>query len=389
MAVPVSWQLLDVRALSQTREVLAYQDGGLFPVLAAASDGAIVAVLRGGAGHVGLDGRIEVIRSLDAGRTWTPPNVIADSDRDDRNPACGVSRGGTLVLAYHRQGSYDEEGNYRPNRASGNRPVEVLITRSLDAGLTWEAPVPLGVNLLSTASPYGKIPALDDGTLLLPLYDSLHPALVGAKKGQMRPEGSCSYLVRSRDDGKTWGDPSLIAFDKDETALLILPDGDLLAVLRGSDTDQALWSVRSADGGRSWSEPVQITGRYQHPADLVLLANGDVLLTYGNRNPPYRIEGRLSRDGGRTWLDLLLVFSGHLYGSNVESPRPTDLGYPSSAVRQGHGVTMYYYNPSLNLPAQWRERAGESRYLARDYRAVAVTWDEEELVSAVARAGAG
>jgi len=58
-------RVVDVRALRGTREVLAYQDGGLFPVLASAGD-AIVAVVRGGAGHVGLAGRLEVLRA--AGR---------------------------------------------------------------------------------------------------------------------------------------------------------------------------------------------------------------------------------------------------------------------------------------------------------------------------------
>jgi hypothetical protein len=264
-----------------------------------------------------------------------------------------------------------------------------MVTRSSDGGLTWETPTPLGIAPLRTASPYGKIVVLADGPLLMPIYGYPRESLVGGRMGEARPEGSCSYVARSRDDGATWGEPGLIATNKDETALLVLPDGDVLAVLRGSDTEQALWSARSADGGRSWSEPARITGARQHPADLLLLGNGDVLLTYGNRNPPYRIEGRISRDGGRTWLDPLLTFSGHLYGYGVAAPRPTDLGYPSSDLWQGRGVTMYYYNPALNRAASWRQRAGEARYLARDYLAVAVGWDEEELIAAVARAAGG
>ena len=154
--------------------------------------------------------------------------------------------------------------------------------------------------------------------------------------------------------------------------------------------EQALYSTRSQDGGYTWSDPVGITGSRQHPADLILLANGDVLLTYGNRNPPYRIEGRISRDGGQSWLAPLLTFSGHLYGYNVDAPRPTDLGYPSSAVvrrgsEPGQGVTMYYYNPSLNKDATWQKREREARYLAQNYYAIAVTWSEEELIRAVDR----
>jgi hypothetical protein len=383
---------IDLRTLPGTRETIAYQEGGLFPVLALAPDGGVVAVLRGGAGHLGREGRIEVIRSRDGGLTWTPPSVVADSDRDDRNPALGVSAAGTLVLAYHRQGSYDEDGNYRPlPRGAGfARPVEIVVTHSADGGLTWEQPTPLTLEVLRPGSPYGKIARLADGTLLLPIYDEPRPAILGPKLSQARPDGCCSYLVRSRDDGRTWDEPTLIGVNLNETGLLALPDGDLLAVARGDDAEQALWVLRSADAGRTWSEPVQLTGSRQHPADLVQLGNGDVLLTYGNRTPPYRIEGRVSRDGGRSWLDRLLAFSGHLYGYDLDGPRPTDLGYPSNAIvpmPDGRvGVTMYYYNPSLNQPASG-QRAGEPRYLARDYRAVAVTWREDELIAALGGSG--
>ena len=46
-----------------------------------------------------------------------------------------------------------------------------------------------------------------------------------------------SYLVRSQDDGRTWGGVSQIAPHRNETALIVLPGGDLLAVQR-DDTAQ-------------------------------------------------------------------------------------------------------------------------------------------------------
>lgn len=359
---------LDIRTLASTNEVIAYKDGGLFPVLTQALNGAIVAVLRGGAGHLGLAGRIEVIRSLDQGRTWSPPLVVADSERDDRNPALGVSPQGTLVLAYHCQGNYDAEGNYVRDAESRADRVEVMVTRSHDAGLTWETPYPLGLDSLCNGSPFGKIVTLADGTLIMAIY---------------HPNGS--FIVRSHDDGMTWGEPILLATKKNETALVALPNNTLVAVMRGEDEQQALHSTRSTDGGYTWSAPIQITGTRQHPGDLVVLRDGALLLTYGNRNPPYRIEGLVSRDYGQSWLNCLLTFSGPLYGANVVGPRPTDLGYPSSVVCRGNGkgVTLYYYNPSLRQPWNWAKREQEARYWARDYCAVAVTWDEAELLAAL------
>jgi hypothetical protein len=219
-------------------------------------------VLRGGAGHLGLDGRIEIIRSTDGGHTWTPPNVIADSERDDRNPALGVSRQGTLILAYHCQGNYDDTGNYLPNTNHDPVRVAVMITRSHDNGLTWAKPFALELDDLRSGSPFGKLVALVDGTLLLPIYHR-----------------TGSYVVRSHDDAATWGEPTRLAAGMNETALLALPNGDLVAALRGEDREQALHVAYAQDGGFSWSTPVQITGSRQHPADMVLLRDGSILLT--------------------------------------------------------------------------------------------------------------
>jgi hypothetical protein len=359
---------LDVRALPGTREVIAYKDGGLFPVLALAPNGVILAALRGGAGHLGLDGRIEILRSLDTGLSWSPPNVIADSERDDRNPAFGLSNQGTLILAYHCQGNYDAEGNYLRAAESRADRVDVMVTRSHDAGLTWEKPYQLGVDALRSGSPFGKIVALADGALLMAIYHA-----------------NGSFLVHSHDDGASWAEPVLLAEKMNETALVCLPNGELMAVMRGEDEQQALHSTHSTDGGFTWSPPVQITGARQHPADLVLLSNGALLLTYGNRTPPYQIEGLVSRDNGHTWLDCLLTFSGPLYGYNLDSPRPTDLGYPSSVVGTDlrKGVTLYYYNPSVNKPWNWAGREHEARYAVHHYYAIAVHWDEAELIAAL------
>ena len=378
-------RIVDIRTLPGTRETTAYQDGGLFPILALAPNGDVVAALRGGAGHLGREGRMEVVRSSDSGLTWTPPHLLADSDDDDRDAAFGVSSQGTLILLYHREHNYDADGNYQDGgRTSERTPVALMTTRSFDNGLTWEEPYPLSIDAVPTGSPYGKIVSLADGTLLARIYNN-----VARADEQSEQKFDTSYLVRSEDDGRTWGGVSQIAPHMNETALIVLPDGDLLAVLR-DDTAQGLHSARSQDGGLTWSPTTQITQARQHPADLVHLSNGDILLTYGNRTPPYRIEGRISRDGGHSWLDCLLTFSGHLYGYTTEESRRTDLGYPSSVVLGGgQGITMYYYNPSMRLAVDARQRAGNPLYRHKDYCAVAVTWQEDELIAAVENAISG
>ncbi len=105
-----SSEYIDVRALAGTFESLAYQDGGLFPLLVALPDGTMLGVARGRAGHVGIEGRLDAIRSKDGGRTWSSTATIADSARDDRNPALGVTTSGIIVLSYRAGGAYDAAG---------------------------------------------------------------------------------------------------------------------------------------------------------------------------------------------------------------------------------------------------------------------------------------
>ena len=387
MSVQTPSRLLDVCSLAGTREVVAYKDGGLFPVLALEPGGIIVAALRGGAGHIGIEGRMDVIRSFDGGTTWTPPSVVADSESDDRNPAFGVTDKGTLILSYHRQGNYNEQGAYTGRQGDPDR-IETMVTRSHNAGRSWEAPYPLGSVALSAGSPYGKIVQMVDGTLLLPIYGPPVRSLLPEAKSETFSDRSWSYVIQSHDDGRTWEEPLVIATGMNETGLMVLPDGGILAVMRSEDGHQGLHATHSEDGGHTWSAPVQVTSPAQHPADLIALSNGDILLAYGNRNPPYRVEGRVSRDGGRSWLDLLLTFSGHLYGYDVPASRSTDLGYPSSVVWRtggtGRGVTMYYYDPSA-----LRERLNVERhesnpfYSNSGYYAIALTWDEAELILAI------
>jgi hypothetical protein len=99
---------------------------GYFPVAIRLHDGRIAVVMRGGAGHLGLAGRLDMIFSSDEGKTWSKPVVVNDSPIDDRNPALGVAKDGTLVVGFWRTATYDDAGKYSPklttkNAAPGSR----------------------------------------------------------------------------------------------------------------------------------------------------------------------------------------------------------------------------------------------------------------------------
>ncbi|MBC7328421.1 exo-alpha-sialidase [bacterium] len=314
--------------IEKCEKVIAVKGGGYFPVLIKLKNGELCAVVRGGAPHIGEGGRLDLIKSSDGGRTWSEPRTIANIPPDSRNPAFGQSKKGTLILAFAVTGPY-ENGQFTLK----SQEYTVWITRSFDNGETWEKPYRIELSPLQYASPYGKIVQLEDGTLLMNIY-----AWFIAEPGESLPperQGVFSYVLRSRDDGKTWGEPTLIARHFDETTLLPLGKNRVLAIMRGEKSD-GLWQSISQDGGLNWSEPRRITEGPRLPADAILLKSGAILLTYGRRLPPYGVEGMLSYDGGMSWD------SDNRFLLEWEAKNP-DCGYPSSVqLDDGTIITIYY-----------------------------------------------
>lgn len=70
---------------------------------------------------------------------------------------------------------------------------------------------------------------------------------------------------------------------ENETSWLRLANGDLYAAARTYGSSNVV-ARRSTDGGRTRTREGDLTMPGQHPADLTLLPDGNVLLTYGVRN---------------------------------------------------------------------------------------------------------
>ena len=345
----------DLRQLPGASEVYLCHDEGYFPVLINPQGEEILAVLRGGAGHMGITGRLDAVRSLDGGKTWETPTVIVDTEVDDRNPAVGQAPDGTVVLAYHAQGSYNKDGSWSKEL----RRVQMRVVRSHDSGATWEASQPLDYAPMEKHSAYGRICTLTDGTMLLPIY--------GGAIGAIGRTDDCAYILRSHDNGQTWGAPTLIAAGYNETGIILLPNGDLVAAMRSGDRRACLAVSRSADGGATWTEPVLVTNDSEHPADLTLLSNGWFILFFGVRHEPFGVQARISKDSGQTWDERRLIVCDDL--------GPSDLGYPST-VRIGDQLVTAYYS----APQQWNEPnfRGEGAF------ARALRYSEQALLAVIA-----
>jgi hypothetical protein len=72
-----------------------------------------------------------------------------------------------------------------------------------------------------------------------------------------------------------------------------------------------------------------------NPPSLVLLPDGNLVVTYGYRATPYGLRAKISSDSGHTWGPEIALRS---------DARTWDFGYTRSVVRpDGRLVTVYYY----------------------------------------------
>ncbi len=347
---------IKVENFASTKRVALGKDSGYFPVIATTNGEDVLIVYRAGAGHMGIKGRLEAIRTVD-GENWSEPVVIADSARDDRNPAIGVTKGGTIVVAYHVNGNYRGEKEYDPKLKNLN----TYITSSRDGGITWETPYELNLELFDGLSPYGQMLTLDDGNLLMPIYGKK-----GFKSDEHPPAHNCSYLIRSTDNGLTWKEASLVGENVNETAFLMLPDGKILAVMR-TPKDGHLSATFTDRLGQGWTAPVDVTRGDEYPGCLTLLSNGYILLSYGYRAKPYGARGLISKDSARTWIrEKELIFG--------DKASNWDCGYPSTIrLKDGRLITAFYSTIGEKADA-WSCRGAKCHLLI--YR-------EEELLQAI------
>lgn len=130
-------------------------------------------------------------------------------------------------------------------------------------------------------------------------------------------------------------------------ASLRLKSGAILVANRIGEADDRFWIDiwRSEDEGRSWchvSRPVAFNDlRHQgNPGTLTQLADGRVVLTYGNRDKPYYMAAKISTDEGGNWDEEIVLRPGG--GSH-------DIGYPRTVTAaDGTLVTAYYFNDAAD-----------------------------------------
>ncbi len=323
---------------SRLRRYLVCSMGGYFPILVKTGPKSLAVLFRTGGTHVSINASLSVSTSGDGGKSWSEPVRIAPGWEDYRNPAMGINSKGELVLAFWKAGPVIYENNEitGPIHIPGRMPADIndkdipltFINTIKCNDLTLIETGNYSSGFLLTTVPYGRIITGTDGMLYMSAY--------GPLRNDVQSGRNSTVLLRSKDDGKTWGDETVIAHGFNETAIAFMNDGTMVAAARSDNGDVQI--LRSIDNGRTWSDPVQVTRKGEHPADLTVLASGRLLLTFGRRIRPMGCGALLSDDGGKSWNkagEVLLAGDGFF---NI------DLGYPSTVqLDNGDIITVLYY----------------------------------------------
>ncbi|MFH0796169.1 MAG: sialidase family protein [Candidatus Omnitrophota bacterium] len=317
-----------------------------WPNLTLMPDGALVATIFGEPTHGRWEGDAECWVSRDDGRVWSFLGVPAPHKKGTNrmNVAAGLTRSGVFVVLCSGYTNIPPRPPLgEPGELYEGTGLEPWVCRSEDGGKSWTQTRGLTIpSQLSHAVPFGDIIQLTDNHLAVSCY-SLHSD----------DKDRCSaWIFFSEDDGRTWGNSCPIAVGNyDETGLLYLGDGRLLAASRTNCPHPLLEIFVSEDNGQTWTcrGPVSLPG--QIPAHLCRLKDGRILLSYGVRNPGMLgVCARVSCDGSLTWSAPLVLFSTDY----------VDGGYPSS-VQMGDGtiVTAYY---CASIPMHRRYHMGIVRW---------------------------
>jgi hypothetical protein len=301
--------------------------------------------------HGHPEGSVEYWKSGDGGRTWSRQGVpVPHAPTENRmNHAGGLNHAGALVAMV---GGWNNRRPVADTTAvvpfSESRTLDPVPAISTDGGRTWQTHgvVPAPAEAAGQGYvPYGRIGQLPKGELGVVVY-----------------RGDSAFYT-SADGGRTWERKGRLSEGRveNETSWIRLANGDLYAAARTYGASNVV-ARRSTDGGRTWTLEGDLTLPGQHPADLTLLPDGKVLLTYGVRNQgQWAVHLRWADAEARTWsAPTMLVDLEGATNQRFSANPGRDGGYPSTVVlSDGTLVTAYY---SRGMPTHNRYHVGVVRW---------------------------
>lgn len=255
---------------------------------------------------------VGTMRSTDNGATWSKMQTILAFDHTEAG-AMGNGVGDAAVLVDRKTGNIlvvglwshgDRGGNGSGPGLSPEETGQMMMTRSVDDGVTWSPPINITRKIAGRDPKWhlcfqgpGKGIQLTDGTLVF--------------AAQIRDSESVyhSCFIYSRDGGDNWTiSPMAIPTTPptSESQIAQLPDGSLLLSMRDeSRGGQRLWARYDWKGSLAdghWSKPWRACPDPTCMASLISLPSGELIFSNCNSaKDRVAMTIRTSRDGGHTW----------------------------------------------------------------------------------------
>jgi sialidase-1 len=296
-------------------------------------------------------------RSTDDGKTWSPPQSIANL------PGAKAKNPFSLRMK-----------NVDPNDVTYNNPVLIadkdgtvhmlfcleymrcFYQRSSDDGVTFSTPVEITATFEGLRKAYDwKVLAtgpdhsiqLNNGRLIVPVW-------LSTGTGGNAHRSSVTATIYSDDQGASWhaGDIAVPCTDEwinpNETVAIELADGSVMLNVRSESKAHRRLITTSKDGATGWSkprfddallEPICMGGivRYSLDPSVILFCNPDNLAKEVGKEEPGKnrdrknVSVKLSRDEGKTW-------------SRSKSIEPSWSAYSDIGVSQAKTILCFYGN---------------------------------------------
>jgi hypothetical protein len=328
-------------------------------------------------------------RSTDMGKTWPKENeVILFDNTISKERKEFLANNNTVSKNYNM---FDKNAAFFFANTM-QYPIDSTFTpalleyRSTDRGRTWtEQPIRVAAPQIDDETIISKqntpIIQMPDGKTLLGSFWVAH-ALKSESKAKYT-DGSA--IFSSKDQGKSWHFLSRPIRDRSGDGMFIYEtlflaqNGDLhLYAVHLSNHGLNVDGVKNAinlciskDGGKTWTDPVPITGKgsdiwgvvddskatykivYRAPWPIQL-KDGRILVVFTRRKMPCGIGGIISSDGGKTWSKEFIIRNDAILW---------DEGYTAGTqLADGRIFIAYYFNS-----ADEGNKQGGTRYIAGSF----------------------